>query len=168
MNEKRFASMQAIPGNLPNKNFPEGIGWVCVIQTASLPFDNSLLRSVVTFPRQAEKRERREVDLRAASFDFWQGTGHKKPPTLAEVLGALLDDARGPIQYGGKWKAWAKDLGIEDTWEAKQTWDLIEANLDKLSKLFGEIRINDIFAYWDAHGDLEAEDLATLVQKGEV
>src|SRR5574341_809736 len=70
---------------------------------------------------------------------FSKGEGHKgEPPTVAEVLSCLADDAASVESAGGKFEEWASELGYSsDSREAERIFRACERQRDALRRLLG-------------------------------
>ena len=68
---------------------------------------------------------------------FSQGSAHKKPPTLAEVLDCLASDASG-IENARSFEEWASEYGYEtDSRKAERTYRTCEQQAMELERLLG-------------------------------
>jgi hypothetical protein len=78
---------------------------------------------------------------RKATFDYYKGVGHKQqPPSAAEVLDALANDARA-VQFDGRFqtitvKEFAAEFGYDDPKKAGFVFRNIIDNTQRLSQLF--------------------------------
>lgn len=68
---------------------------------------------------------------------FSQGSAHKKPPTLAEVLDCMASDAAS-IRNARSFEDWASDLGYDaDSRKALATFQACEKQASELEALLG-------------------------------
>lgn len=68
---------------------------------------------------------------------FSQGSAHKRPPTMADVLDCLRSDAQ-TISNGEGFREWCSDLGYEeDSLAAERTYNAIKAQTEDLRMLLG-------------------------------
>lgn len=71
-------------------------------------FDASGMRSYRVHLRYWSRRRTAE----SASVDFYQGSAHKEPPTVADVMYCVLSDASA--RHHGSFEDWAADYGYDD------------------------------------------------------
>jgi len=68
---------------------------------------------------------------------FSQGSAHKKPPTLAEVLDCLASDAAG-VDNAKDFEDWASEYGYDtDSRKAERIYDVCKAQAQELKDLLG-------------------------------
>ena len=68
---------------------------------------------------------------------FSQGSAHKKPPTLAEVLDCLASDASG-VDNAQSFEDWASEYGYDtDSRKAEATYRICEKQAQELKALLG-------------------------------
>lgn len=69
---------------------------------------------------------------------FSQGSAHKKPPTLAEVLDCLASDASG-VDNAQSFEDWASEYGYDtDSRKAEATYRICEKQAQELKALLGQ------------------------------
>lgn len=73
---------------------------------------------------------------RTYSFDFWQGSAHKEPPTASDTLECLLSDASlGQLDFC----EFCGELGYDtDSRRARRTWRACQRTESRLLILLGE------------------------------
>ena len=75
---------------------------------------------------------------------FSQGSAHKKPPTLAEVLDCLASDASG-VDNAQSFEDWASEYGYDtDSRKAERTYRICEEQAQKLKALLGQDAYNQL------------------------
>lgn len=61
---------------------------------------------------------------RQLTFQFSQGSAHKSPPTIADMLHCLISDAQG-IDDAPTFEDWASEYGLDtDSRKAERSWKL--------------------------------------------
>ena len=66
---------------------------------------------------------------------FSQGSAHKKPPTLAEVLDCLASDASG-VDNAQSFEEWASEYGYDtDSRKAEKTYNICRQQAQELKAL---------------------------------
>jgi hypothetical protein len=74
---------------------------------------------------------------------YSQGSAHVNPPTLNEVLGSVLSDARGTLEQD--FAGWCGDYGYDtDSIKALKTYRACERMSSKLHRLLGEARYSEL------------------------
>lgn len=69
---------------------------------------------------------------------FSQGSAHKKPPTLAEVLDYLASDASG-VDNAQSFEDWASEYGYDtDSRKAEKTYNICAQQAQELKALLGQ------------------------------
>ncbi len=77
------------------------------------------------------------------SVDFYQGRAHKEPPTVAEVLGCLLSDAR--VSDARSFEEWAEELGYDsDSRQAERVYKRCLEIGEKLEALLGADLVEEL------------------------
>jgi len=72
-----------------------------------------------------------------ASVDFYQGSAHTKPPTVADVLYCILSDASA--RHHGSFEDWAQEYGFdEDSRKAEQIYRRCLKTAEDMVDCFGE------------------------------
>jgi hypothetical protein len=75
---------------------------------------------------------------------FSQGSAHKKPPTLADVLDCLASDASG-VDNAQSFEDWASEYGYgTDSRKAERTYRICEEQAQKLKALLGQDAYNQL------------------------
>jgi len=75
---------------------------------------------------------------------FSQGSAHKKPPTLADVLDCLASDASG-VDNAQSFEDWASEYGYDtDSRKAERTYRICEGQAQKLKALLGQDAYNQL------------------------
>ena len=75
---------------------------------------------------------------------FSQGSAHKKPPTLAEVLDCLASDASG-VDNAQSFEAWASEYGYDtDSRKAEKTYNICVQQAQELKALLGQDAYNQL------------------------
>ena len=75
---------------------------------------------------------------------FSQGSAHKKPPTLAEVLDCLASDASG-VDNAQSFEAWASEYGYDtDSRKAEKTYNICVQQAQELKILLGQDAYNQL------------------------
>ena len=75
---------------------------------------------------------------------FSQGSAHKKPPTLADVLDCLASDASG-VDNAQSFEAWASEYGYDtDSRKAEATYRACEKQAQELKALLGQDAYNQL------------------------
>ena len=75
---------------------------------------------------------------------FSQGSAHKKPPTLADVLDCLASDASG-VDNAQSFEDWASEYGYDtDSRKAERTYRICEEQAQKLKALLGQDAYNQL------------------------
>ena len=75
---------------------------------------------------------------------FSQGSAHKKPPTLAEVLDCLASDASG-VGNAQSFEEWASEYGYDtDSRKAECTYRICEKQAQELKALLGRDAYNQL------------------------
>ena len=75
---------------------------------------------------------------------FSQGSAHKKPPTLAEVLDCLASDASG-VDNAQSFEDWASEYGYDtDSRKAECTYRICEKQAQELKALLGRDAYNQL------------------------
>ena len=75
---------------------------------------------------------------------FSQGSAHKKPPTLAEVLDCLASDASG-VDNAQSFEDWANEYGYDtDSRKAEATYRACEKQAQELKALLGQDAYNQL------------------------
>ena len=73
----------------------------------------------------------------AVSVDFYQGSGHTKPPTVADVMHCVLSDASA--RHHGSFEDWAAEYGFdEDSRKAEQIYHRCLKTATAMLDYFGE------------------------------
>ena len=100
-------------GAKPNPEFKDGTAW-----TVELCRGNKPPNKVMKLP-------------------FYQGSAHKKPPTLVDVLACLHSDASG-VQDGRTFEDWAGDFGYDtDSRKAESTFKACQKIARQLRDFLG-------------------------------
>ena len=69
---------------------------------------------------------------------FSQGSAHKKPPTLADVLDCLASDASG-VDNAQSFEDWASEYGYDaDSRKAEKTYNICVQQAQELKALLGQ------------------------------
>lgn len=69
---------------------------------------------------------------------FSQGSAHKKPPTLADVLDCLASDASG-VDNAQSFEEWASEYGYDtDSRKAEKTYNICRQQAQELKALLGQ------------------------------
>ena len=75
---------------------------------------------------------------------FSQGSAHKKPPTLADVLDCLASDASG-VDNARSFEDWASEYGYDtDSRKAERTYHICEKQAQDLKALLGRDAYNQL------------------------
>ena len=75
---------------------------------------------------------------------FSQGSAHKEPPTLAEVLDCLASDASG-VDNAQSFEDWASEYGYDtDSRKAECTYRICEKQAQELKALLGRDAYNQL------------------------
>ena len=75
---------------------------------------------------------------------FSQGSAHKKPPTLAEVLDCLASDASG-VDNAQSFEDWASEYGYNtDSRKAERTYNICVQQARELKALLGQDAYNQL------------------------
>ena len=75
---------------------------------------------------------------------FSQGSAHKKPPTLAEVLDCLASDASG-VDNAQSFEDWASEYGYDtDSRKAEKTYNICVQQAQELKALLGQDTYNQL------------------------
>lgn len=75
---------------------------------------------------------------------FSQGSAHKKPPTLADVLDCLASDASG-VDNAQSFEEWASEYGYDtDSRKAECTYRICEKQAQELKALLGRDAYNQL------------------------
>ena len=75
---------------------------------------------------------------------FSQGSAHKKPPTLAEVLDCLASDASG-VDNAQSFEDWASEYGYDtDSRKAEKTYNICVQQAQELKALLGQDAYNQL------------------------
>lgn len=75
---------------------------------------------------------------------FSQGSAHKKPPTLADVLDCLASDASG-VDNARSFEDWASEYGYDtDSRKAERTYHICEKQAQDLKALLGQDAYNQL------------------------
>lgn len=75
---------------------------------------------------------------------FSQGSAHKKPPTLAEVLDCLASDASG-VDNARSFEDWASEYGYDlDSRKAERTYQICKKQAQDLKALLGQDAYNQL------------------------
>lgn len=75
---------------------------------------------------------------RRLSTDFFQGMGHEKEPTAADVLSCLLSGVTS-VENARSFEEWCGDLGFDtDSRKAEQMYKACEAMVPKLRRFLGD------------------------------
>jgi hypothetical protein len=81
------------------------------------------------------------------TFSYKQGVGHTEPPTLADIVSALLSDAAYVLDRD--FYEFAEDLGYNpDSRKAEQLYRQIVENNGKLTALFRH-SLDDVLEKWE-------------------
>lgn len=88
-----------------------------------------------------------EMRTKKFSVYFSQGSAHKKPPTLEDVLDCLASDA-STIENSSSFEDWASELGYEqDSRKAEKTYNFCLKQSQKLKEFLGLDLYNTLL--WD-------------------
>lgn len=75
---------------------------------------------------------------------FSQGSAHKKPPTLADVLDCLASDASG-VDNARSFEDWASEYGYDtDSRKAERTYQICKKQAQELKALLGQDAYNQL------------------------
>jgi hypothetical protein len=73
---------------------------------------------------------------RVLSTPYWQGSAHKGPPTVSDVVYSLVSDASCVT---GSFEDYCSDIGCDpDSRRAERTYESIKTMKPKLEKFFGD------------------------------
>jgi hypothetical protein len=80
---------------------------------------------------------------RRMEIPFWQGLGHEKPPTLADVITCLAFDAQSAS--GQTFETWAEDLGYDtDSRKALHIFEEVRDQAARFQQLLGEALFDEL------------------------
>jgi hypothetical protein len=90
----------------------------------------------------------REEGGASYEFPYMQGTAHTKPPTLVDIMSALLSDASCVL--GRDFEEFCSDLGYEpDSRKAERLYGQIVENNAKVCKLFGTTDLDGLIEKYE-------------------